>query len=94
MGSTPAILDRQHYRYQSTGRKGQITVVACGNAARQILSPLINFDAKNIRQAWMKNEVPGTMYGSNNKGWINTELFESWFTIFFYQMQDLQKGIL
>ena len=66
-------------RYQSTGRKGQITVVACGNAAGQVIPPLIIFDAKNIRQAWMKNEVPGTMYGSSDKGWINTDLFESWF---------------
>ena len=64
-------------RYQSIGRKGQITVVACGNAAGQVIPPLIIFDAKNIRQARMKNEVPGTMYGSSDKGWINTDLFES-----------------
>ena len=54
-------------------------MVASGNAAGQVLPPLIIFDAKNIRQAWMKNEVPGSMYGSSDNGWINTDLFESWF---------------
>ena len=66
-------------RYQSTGRKGQITVVACGNAAGHVLPPLIIFDAKNIRQAWTRNEVPGSKYGASDNGWINTDLFESWF---------------
>ena len=66
-------------RYQSPGRKGQITIVACGNAAGQVIPPLIIFDAKNVRHAWTKDEVPGAMYGASEKGWINTELFDSWF---------------
>ena len=64
--------------YQSPGRKRQITVT-CGNAAGQVIPPLIIFDAKNVRHAWTRNEVPGTMYGTSEKGWINTDLFESWF---------------
>ena len=66
-------------RYQSTGRKGQLTVVACGNACGQVIPPLIIFDAKNIRHAWTRNEVPGSKYGASDKGWINSDLFESWF---------------
>ena len=73
------VMGTRKVRYQSTGRKGQITMVACGTAAGQVILPLIIFDAKNIQQAWMKNEVPGTLYGSSDKGWINTDLFESWF---------------
>ena len=59
-------------------------MVACGNAARQVLSPLIIFDrdAKNIQQR-MRCQVR-TMYGSSDKGWINTDLFESWFYDLFY----------
>ena len=57
----------------------QITVVACGNAAGHVLPPLIIIDAKKIRQAWTKNEVPGSKYGVSDNGWINTDLFESWF---------------
>lgn len=70
-------------RYQSPGRKGQITVVACGNAAGNMLPPLIIFDTKKIQHAWTKDEVPGSKYGTSEKGWITTELFESWFTELF-----------
>ena len=62
-------------RYRSTGRKGQITVVACASAAGQVLPPTVLFDAKKVSHAW---EIPGTSYGCGDKGWINTDLFESW----------------
>ena len=70
-------------RYRTSGKKGQITVVGCVNAAGQVLPPMIIFDAKNLNHAWTKNEVPGTKYGLSDKGWINTELFEGWFTELF-----------
>ena len=70
-------------RYQSPGRKGQITVVACGNAAGQVPPPTIIFDAKKVKHAWTKDEIPGTKYGVSDKGWINTGLFESWFNDLF-----------
>ena len=65
------------------GRKGQITVVACGNAAGNVLPPLIIFDTKKVQHGWTKDEVPGSKYGTSDKGWITTELFESWFTELF-----------
>ena len=70
-------------RYQSPGRKGQITVVGCGNAAGQVIPPLIIFDAKKVKHAWTKDEVPGTKYGVSDKGWINIGLFEAWFNELF-----------
>ena len=70
-------------RYQSPGRKGQITVVACDNAAGNVLLPLIIFDTKKVQPAWTKDEVPGSKYGTSDKGWITTELFESWFNDLF-----------
>ena len=65
-------------RYRSTGRKGQITIVACGNATGQVMPPTIIFEAKKVNPAWTTGEIPGTMYGSSDKGWITTDLFESW----------------
>ena len=41
-----AIKGMKNVRYQNTGRKGQITVVAYGNAAGHVLPTLIIFDAK------------------------------------------------
>jgi len=65
-------------QYRSTGRKGQITVVACVSAAGQVLPPTVLFDAKKVSHAWTIGEIPGTSYGCSDKGWINTDLFESW----------------
>jgi len=70
-------------RYQSPRQKGQITVVACGNAVGNVLPPLIIFDAKNMQHAWTQGEVPASKYGTSDKGWITTELFESWFNELF-----------
>ena len=61
--------------YQSPGQKGQMTVVSCGNAAGNLLPLLIIFDTKNMQHAWTQGEVPGSKYGTSDKGWITTELF-------------------
>ena len=55
-----------------------MTVVACGNASGQFIPPILIFDAKKLCPAWTRVEVPGTAYGLSDKGWITTELFESW----------------
>ena len=65
-------------RVRSTGKKGQVTVVACGNASGQVLPPMLIFDAKKLCHGWTREEVPGTSYGLSDKGWINTDLFDSW----------------
>ena len=65
-------------RYRSSGHKGQITIVACANAAGQTNPPTVIYNAVNLNPAWTKEEVPGTKYGLSSNGWINTELFEGW----------------
>jgi len=65
-------------RYQATGRKGQITIVACGSVTGQVILPTVIFEAKNVNHAWTNNELPGMSYGCSDSGWITTELFESW----------------
>ena len=66
-------------RYRSSGRKGQITIVACANATGQAIPPMVIFSAVKLNTAWTKGEVVGTKYGLSSNGWINTELFEAWF---------------
>ena len=68
----------ENVRYRQSGRKGQVTIVACSNAVGQTIPPMVIFDAKNLNHTWTKNEVPGTKYGLSDNGWINTELFEGW----------------
>ena len=47
-------------RYRSSGRKGQITIVACANAIGQAIPSMIIYDAARLNPAWTRDEVPGT----------------------------------
>jgi len=69
---------------RASGKKGQVNIMACGNAAGQAIPPMVIFDAKKLNHAWTANKVPGTKYGLSNKGWINTDLFEGWLVELFF----------
>jgi len=72
-------------RYRQSGKKGQVTVVACASAVGQAIPPMIIFDAQNLNHAWTKGEVPGTRYGLSDTGWINADLFKGWMVEHFIQ---------
>ena len=76
------------------GKKGQITVVACGSATGQIIPPTVIFEAKRVNNAWTRNELPGMTYGCSDSGWITTELFESWLSDHFLKHAVSKHPIL
>ena len=41
----------------SSGCKGQITIVACANAAGKAFPPMAIYDAAKLNPAWTKDEV-------------------------------------
>ena len=41
---------------------------------------LVIFDLKNLQQQLTEGEVPGTLYGLSEKGWIDADLFNGWLT--------------
>ena len=55
----------------TSGDKTNITVIACGSAAGQVIPPM-------EKHTFTIGEIPGTMYGMGS-GWVDTELFEAWF---------------
>lgn len=57
-------------RYRQSGKKGQVTVVACASAVGQAIPPMIMFDAQSLNHSWTKDGVPGNRYGLSDKGWI------------------------
>ena len=59
----------------ASGNKSQITIVACGNAAGTTLPPMVIFRGEKLNPEWTKGEVPGTLYGMSDSGWIDQELF-------------------
>lgn len=38
------------------------------------------FDRMDLKQELTKGEVPGTVCGLSKKGWIDGDLFETWFS--------------
>ena len=65
-------------RYRVSGKKEQITVLACGNAVGQAIPSMVIIEGKNFNHDWTLGEVPGTFYGMSNKGWTDQELFKHW----------------
>ena len=65
-------------RYRVAGKKEQITILGCANAAGQALPPMVIFEGKHLNYQWTLGEVPGTYYGMSGKGWTDQELFRHW----------------
>lgn len=65
-------------RYRQSGKKEQISVIGCGNAAGQSIPPMVIFEGKYLNYEWTIGEVPGTTYGMSDKGWTDQELFLYW----------------
>ena len=44
-----------------------------------MLPPLVIFSQKQLRPELTVGEVPGTMYGLSDIGWMDGEIFYNWF---------------
>ena len=49
----------------------------------EIVQSVVIFDKKSLKPEMSIGEVPGTMYRLSGNGWIDSEIFESWFTSHF-----------
>ena len=70
----------KHVSCITTGNKAQVTVAAACNAAGYVIPPMVIFDRKTLKPEMTIGEIPGTMYGLSNSGWMDTDLFHLWFT--------------
>ena len=70
----------KHSQAVSTGCKTNITVVACCSTAGAVIPPMVIFDRKTLNPKLAEGEVPSTFYGLSKNGWIDTDLFNLWFT--------------
>ena len=78
----------------STGNKSQITIVGCGNAAGQTLPPMVIFKGERFNHEWSVGEVPDTLYGMSENGWIDQELFFYWFGNIFLKRIPSQRPVI
>lgn len=93
----PKIVSRKGEKHPScvTGNdKCQITVLSCCNAGGYIIPPLVIFDRKTLKLELTEGEVPGTMYALSDSGWMDSEIFENWFTNHFLVYVPPSRPIL
>lgn len=50
------------------------------NAAGDVIPPFVIIDRKLFNSQYSVGEVPDTRYGLSPRGWIDTALFQDWFT--------------
>ena len=63
----------------TSGDKAQLTVLACVSASGYPLPLLIIFGRKRLKPELTEGQIPGTIYGLSDNGWIDSEIFEQWF---------------
>ena len=61
-------MDKKIVHYRTSGKKEQITIIACANAAGQAIPPMVIFEGKNLNHEWTIGKVPSTIYGISDKG--------------------------
>ena len=65
---------------RTSGERGEnVTVLICANAQGSTLPPFIIFKGQRINSGLTANAPPGTLFGTSKSGFIDTELFETWF---------------
>ena len=82
---TLALKGTKKVRQCTSGNKTQITVLGCVSAAGQVMPPMVVFSGKNFNHTLSEGEVPGTFYGMSDSGWMDQELFASWFSCHFLE---------
>ena len=74
------IKGQKHPRAVTTGSKKNITVLACCSASGSVLPPLVIYRRKALNRGLVEGEVPETSYALSDRGWMDHEIFENWFT--------------
>ena len=69
----------------TSNSKTQVTVLACVSATGVAMPPFVIFKRKTMNQELTIGEIPGTLYGCSETGWINQKLFSHWFLNHFLQ---------
>ena len=76
------------------GNKSQITVVGCVSASGQCLPPMIVWPRKKMKPELAFGEVPGTVYGLVDRGWMTQHLFKCWFERHFLRYAPAARLLL
>ena len=65
---SPKGQEMKKVQYRCSGGKGQITIVACANAAGQTIPLMVIYSASRLNLDWTKGEVVSTKYDLSTNG--------------------------
>ena len=74
---------RQVQNIQGGSSHTHITMLSCGSTSGTRLPPFILYKGKNLYTSWTKDGPASAMYGMSSSGWMDCELFYSWFSKMF-----------
>ncbi|XP_072026714.1 LOW QUALITY PROTEIN: uncharacterized protein [Amphiura filiformis] len=63
----------------NSGDKTQVTVLACGNAAGNMIPPAVIFPGKRVNNVLVESAPQGWYVQFTESGWIRSVAFEKWF---------------
>lgn len=72
--------NQKHPYAITSGDKSQITIPVCASASRYTILHMVIFDRKHLQAEMTVGEVQETFYGLSDSGWMDSVLFEEWFT--------------
>ena len=93
-GKRVAVRGQKHVHVVNSGKKEQVTVLACASASGYVLPPMIVYKRKNLTPQLRAEEVDGTAYGLSPSGWMDGELFHEWFQLHFLQYAPAVRPLL
>ena len=71
----------------SCERGRNVTFVCCVNASGRYIPPLVIYPRKNLKMELTEGAPPGSIFGCQENGWINCDLFPMWFEHFLTTVQ-------
>ena len=76
---------RNVYAITSAERGKTHTILECVSASGNVLPPMMVYPRKKrIPDKFEEGAVSGTLFKTNDSGWMNSELYLEWFHFFFH----------
>ncbi|CAC5394085.1 unnamed protein product [Mytilus coruscus] len=80
---------------KTSGERGEnVTVLWCVNAEARVLPPIIIFKGQRVSEALKGNAPPGSEFGCSKSSFIDSDLFDKWFTNIFLKTLPPARPVL
>jgi hypothetical protein len=68
------------------------SVMWCGNAAGELLPPMVVYSSKNVYEGWTTDGPDNAVYDCTESGWFDATSFKNWFVDVFLPSTKTKRG--